>query len=207
VFTSLRSRLTFANVTSVVALFVALGGTAAGASYVISRNGQLGPGTVSGSNPPKGKHDNVIASSITGNDVKPGSIGGKRILDRSLTESDLASGAIAPYAYGATLAKSGVPTCQSANNCPLQFNKRVTSVTQIQFDNKPTGAYCIGIQGATPAKRLMIAGLRSHQGNAFPTPQAVGANCPDNKFEIDVTNNGDAQSETQSRIPFWFAVL
>jgi hypothetical protein len=48
-------------VVALVALFVAVSGTALGASYVISRNSsQLGPGTVSGSHPLRGKHDNVI---------------------------------------------------------------------------------------------------------------------------------------------------
>jgi hypothetical protein len=65
----LRSHLTFANVVSVIALFVALGGTAA-AAFVVSSNSQIGPGTVSGHKPPAGKHANLIAGSINGQDVQ-----------------------------------------------------------------------------------------------------------------------------------------
>src|SRR5438046_5200892 len=65
----LRSGLTFANVVSLAALFVALGGTATAVTYVVSSNSQIGPGTVSGHKPPTGKHANIIAGSINGKDV------------------------------------------------------------------------------------------------------------------------------------------
>jgi hypothetical protein len=64
----IRQHLTFANVVSVIALFVALGGTAL-ASITITRNSQVGPGTISGHKPPSGKHANVIAGSINGTDI------------------------------------------------------------------------------------------------------------------------------------------
>jgi hypothetical protein len=72
------------NLVGYLALFVALGGTAAGAGYVVSSNGQLGPGTVAGSAPPQGKHDNVINNSLTASDIKPDSIGGGRIVESTL---------------------------------------------------------------------------------------------------------------------------
>jgi hypothetical protein len=64
-----RRHLTFANVVSVVALSVALGGTAI-ASAIITSNGQVDRGTISGHNPPSGKHPNVIGGSINGQDVQ-----------------------------------------------------------------------------------------------------------------------------------------
>jgi hypothetical protein len=64
----IRQHLTFANVVSVIALFVALGGTAL-ASVIITSNSQIGPGTVSGHKPPTGKHANIIAGSINGTDI------------------------------------------------------------------------------------------------------------------------------------------
>ena len=42
----IRFHLTFANVVSLAALFVALGGTATAVTYVVSSNSQIGPGTV-----------------------------------------------------------------------------------------------------------------------------------------------------------------
>jgi len=63
-----RQQLTFANVVSVTALFVALGGTAV-ASVIITSNGQVAQNTISGHKPPSGKHPNIIAGSISGTDI------------------------------------------------------------------------------------------------------------------------------------------
>jgi hypothetical protein len=65
----IRSQLTYANVVATLALFVALGGGTALASYVISSNKQVGPGTISGHKPPVGDHANIIAGSISGKDI------------------------------------------------------------------------------------------------------------------------------------------
>jgi hypothetical protein len=64
----IRRRLTFANVVSVIALFVALGGTAL-ASVIITSNSQVAQNTISGHKPPSGKHPNIIAGSINGKDI------------------------------------------------------------------------------------------------------------------------------------------
>jgi hypothetical protein len=65
----IRSHLTYANVMSTLAVFLVLGGGTALAAYVVSSNSQIGPGTVSGHKPPTGKHANVIAGSINGQDI------------------------------------------------------------------------------------------------------------------------------------------
>jgi hypothetical protein len=65
----IRSHLTYANVMATLAVFLVLGGGTALASYVISSNSQVGPGTISGHHPPGSKHANVIAGSINGKDV------------------------------------------------------------------------------------------------------------------------------------------
>ena len=59
----IRTRLTFANVVSLSALFVTLGGTAL-ASVIITSNSQVASNTISGHKPPSGKHPNVIAGVI-----------------------------------------------------------------------------------------------------------------------------------------------
>jgi hypothetical protein len=64
----LGSHLTFANVVSVIALFVALGGTAI-ASVIITSNSQVAQNTISGHKPPSGKHPNIITGSINGTDI------------------------------------------------------------------------------------------------------------------------------------------
>jgi hypothetical protein len=65
----IRSHLTYANVMSTLAVFLVIGGGTALASYVISSNTQVGPGTISGHNPPTGKHSNIIPGSINGADI------------------------------------------------------------------------------------------------------------------------------------------
>jgi len=64
----IRQHLTFANVVSVIALFIALGGTAL-ASVIITKNSQVDRGTISGHHPPSGDHPNIIGGSINGKDI------------------------------------------------------------------------------------------------------------------------------------------
>jgi hypothetical protein len=71
----LRSKLTYANVMATIAVFLVLGGGTALGAYVVSSNSQIGPGTVSGHKPPTGKHANIIAGSINGQDVANGAVG------------------------------------------------------------------------------------------------------------------------------------
>jgi hypothetical protein len=66
----LRSHLTYANVMVTILAFVVLGGGTALGAYVVSSNSQIGPGTVSGHNPPVGRHSNIISGSINGQDVQ-----------------------------------------------------------------------------------------------------------------------------------------
>src|SRR5690349_9164840 len=81
----IRSRLTYANVMVTILAFIVLGGGTALASYVISSNSQVGPGTISGHAPPTGKHANIIQGSINGQDVT----------DESLSSADIENGQVA----------------------------------------------------------------------------------------------------------------
>ena len=81
----IRSHLTYANVVATLALFLVLGGGTALGAYVVSSNTQIGPGTVSGHKPPTGKHANIIAGSVNGQDVAANSLTGANILESSLT--------------------------------------------------------------------------------------------------------------------------
>ncbi len=64
-----RRRLTFANVVSLSALFVALGGTAM-ASVIITSNSQVAQNTISGHHTSSGKHPNIILGSVNGQDIQ-----------------------------------------------------------------------------------------------------------------------------------------
>jgi hypothetical protein len=81
----LRSHLTYANVMVTILAFILLGGGTALASYVISSNSQVGPGTISGHKPPTGKHANIIGGSVNGTDVAENSLGGADINESSVT--------------------------------------------------------------------------------------------------------------------------
>ena len=65
---NISSCLTFANVISVIALFVALGGTAL-ASVIITSNSQVAKNTISGHHSPSGRHPNIIGGSVNRTDL------------------------------------------------------------------------------------------------------------------------------------------
>src|SRR5437588_2220334 len=96
----LRRHLTFANVVSMVALFVALGGTAL-ASVIISSNSQVAQNTISGHKPPSGDHSNLISGSVNATDLASSavsaaklavnSVSTDKVLDGSLSGADVAA--------------------------------------------------------------------------------------------------------------------
>jgi hypothetical protein len=70
----IRSRLTYANVMVTILAFVVLGGGTALASFVITDNSQVAPGTISGHSPPAGKHANIIGGSVNAQDLASGAV-------------------------------------------------------------------------------------------------------------------------------------
>jgi hypothetical protein len=84
----MKGRLTFANVMSVIAVFLALGGTA----FAV----QLGKNTVGSKQLKKNAvtEAKVKADAITGAKVKADAITGAKVLDGSLTGADLAAASI-----------------------------------------------------------------------------------------------------------------
>jgi hypothetical protein len=89
----IRARLTFANVVSVLALFFALGGSAY-AAYVVNSNSDVAPNTISGHAPPSGDHSNLIAGSVTTQDLASGSVTGGRIGAGAVTQGKLGAAAV-----------------------------------------------------------------------------------------------------------------
>jgi hypothetical protein len=83
------------DVLALISFFLVIGGGTALASYVVSSNSQIGPGTVSGHKPPTGKHANIIGGSVNGTDLSANSVNSSKVTDGSLTGSDLANGTIA----------------------------------------------------------------------------------------------------------------
>ena len=52
------------DVLALTSFFLVLGGGTALASYVVSSNSQVGPGTISGHKPPAGSHTNIIPGRV-----------------------------------------------------------------------------------------------------------------------------------------------
>lgn len=68
-----RQHLSYANVAATLALFVAMGGTAAAASSaIVHSNSDIARNTVSGHAAPTGKHANLIGGSVSAKDLSPG---------------------------------------------------------------------------------------------------------------------------------------
>ena len=103
-----------AMIVACVALFVALGGTATAVTYVVSSNSQIGPGTISGHNPPSGKHGNIISGSVNGTDLAPNSVGSSEIAANAVGASKVANDSltlsdIAGTASNGSISLSGIP--------------------------------------------------------------------------------------------------
>jgi hypothetical protein len=88
-FPELRSRVhkpSPAMVVALLALFVALSGTAL-ASVIITSNSQVASNTISGHKPPTGYHANIVAGSVNGQDVANNSLTGAKIVKNSGVET------------------------------------------------------------------------------------------------------------------------
>jgi hypothetical protein len=125
------------DVLALLSFFLVLGGGTALASYVVSSNSQIGPGTISGHKPPSGDHANIIANSINGTDIADrsgvdtcqtpllkkfgpicaGSDGGARLWDDALAYCSGFGLRLPSVSEAETLAKNytvpGVPTGES----------------------------------------------------------------------------------------------
>jgi hypothetical protein len=75
---------------------------------VVSSNSQIGRGTVSGHNPPSGKHANIIRESVNRTDIVPASVGGGSLADTAVTNPKIANGAVST----AKLATGSVATAK-----------------------------------------------------------------------------------------------
>jgi hypothetical protein len=110
-----------ATVVAYLALFVALGGTAA-AAVVVSSNSEIAPNTIYGANKPAGANDNIVDGSVAAADLKGNSVRSDRITDNSVASIDIADGSLtgADIADGSVngnkLIKNTVPGPKIAND-------------------------------------------------------------------------------------------
>jgi hypothetical protein len=92
-FDMFRRRLTFANVTSALALFFALGGSAF-AAVVVTSNDDVAPDTIAGHKPGPGKHANLVLGSVTNEDLAPETVKTGRITDGTVGLRDLGADSV-----------------------------------------------------------------------------------------------------------------
>jgi hypothetical protein len=139
----IRSGLTYANVMVTILAFIVLGGGTALASFVISSNSQVGPGTISGHKPPSGDHANIIAGSLNGTDLA----------NNAVTASKL--GAVAKFAKRTATASStkvlslGGLTVHyqcSFNGTTLEYEPRLIATTTVNHASITLG-FISGSQG------------------------------------------------------------
>ena len=131
----IRSRLTYANVMVTILALVVLGGGTAVAAYVVSSNGQIGRGTISGHRPPVGKHVNIIAGSLNGQDVADNSLSGADI-----DESSLLVSRVLARPTGGTLSTDGLTTAgQTSYSLPnATFAQRPNEIIEFVSQIKTT---------------------------------------------------------------------
>lgn len=89
----MRARPSAALVVAVLALVVSLAGTAE-ASFLITKNNQVGPHTIAGANAPKGDNHNLIAGSVGAADLHTGAVTGQKVASNAINGSKVADGAI-----------------------------------------------------------------------------------------------------------------
>ncbi|MFL5891878.1 MAG: hypothetical protein ACJ75I_03975 [Solirubrobacterales bacterium] len=132
-----RFRPSPAMIVACIALFVALGGTAMAVTYVVSSNNQIAPGTISGHKPPTGKHANLIAGTVNGQDVADETLSGRDVLEQSL------NGSAHKLVFESPVDASTAPV-KLATVGPYTFRASCTSTTHDEvvlraFANGPAG--------------------------------------------------------------------
>jgi hypothetical protein len=153
----IRTRLTYANVISTLSLFLVLGGGTALAAYVVSSNSQIGPGTISGHNPPTGAHANIIGGSVNGSDLAAAAITtgklannavtGAKVGNNSLTGADIDESTLSPGIFhsGPITMALGDPDVTVTDNGTLRLKAScqsgaVDNSAQLSFVTTGSGA-------------------------------------------------------------------
>jgi hypothetical protein len=170
----LRAHMTFANVVSLAALFIALGGTATAVTYVVSSNTQIAPNTVSGHAPPTGKHSNLIPESVNGRDVADSSLRGADILESTL-------GRVRSARLGGFGRSGSVVTCNPEGSA-------FTSCAGTEILNVPSGARALVLARA----RAFVEGDSSAgDGTCRLTASSLGA-VPGSDMSFSVSDSANS---------------
>lgn len=172
----IRPHLSFANVVSLLALFVALGGSAT-AAIIVSSNSQVAKNSISGHHPPAGDHPNIIANSITGADVLESTLGkvpAAAESDHATTANQATSAGTADHATTANQATTA-GTATSAGNGAISINTSVgyqssgtlTSANGVNVGyscDKASGGNSVSVEVGAPPTAVFISGDKAEDG-------------------------------------------
>jgi hypothetical protein len=201
--TQLRRRLSYANVTATIAVFLALGGGAY-AAFKLPRNSvgtqQLRKNAVTSS---KVKNHSLLASDFRLGQLPAGPRGPQGIPGHDGTNGqDGAPGQ--PGAPGTALAfgyvftdGSGVATVDASHA------KDLSTANVVHPTSAPTGVYCFGKLDFTPKNVQVTRGLFGGTV-AAQIPASSSCTAPYNQFEV-VTD--DATSGTVSNTPTFYVLI
>jgi hypothetical protein len=181
-----------AMIVACVALFVALGGTGLAATYVVSSNSQIGPGTVSGHSPPTGKHANIIGGSVNGSDLATGavtqgklganSVNSAKVVDGSLVAGDTDTSSIQQRLDGGCAAGQSIQSVDQsgASTCTAVGFTQVTSVSNAMTPSgasSPGQTYTNSVQCPTGTTLIGGGGRVDTSGGSFG--EGVQSSWPD----------------------------
>src|SRR5262245_24220158 len=178
----LRAHLTYSNVMATLAVFLVLGGGTALGAFVVSKNSQIAPNTIYGHNAP-GKNKNIVASSVTGTDIREATLGKVPNADKldGIDDSQL-EGALA-YALGGWAPCTGSPVVV----CTVDRAKGVAYVVQVA-----EGTYCVGVNGISAADPKSVAFVSTEwsRTNVLAQPRtkaswrSQNSACASQEFEV-----------------------
>jgi hypothetical protein len=161
-----------ATILAAAALMISLGGNAA-AALIITGNSQVAQGTISGHNPPTGKHPNIITGSVDGQDladdavgnadIAPDAVHGPQVADNSLTGADIKESTL-----------SEVPSASKANDAFSAFHDG-----SLAFPDTLNSVYnpIASLNVSHAGSYVINALLEASQGEGSPYADDVNAKC------------------------------
>lgn len=151
----IRSRITYANVMSSLAVFLVLGGATAFAATKIGSNEIKANAILTGK---------IKKEAVTAGKVKNAAITNSKLADGAVTESKIAAGAISPAKLSASAQPTLIASLQVKANGEV-----IASTPGVKVLKWTTGAYCVGLPFAAIGGAVSTRGDAGAESNAQVT--------------------------------------